>query len=225
MKAVILAAGKGSRMKELTLDTPKPLLRYQDKTLIEHKLETLPDHITDVVLVIGYLGDKIKDYFGDSWNSKNIHYVEQEEMLGTAHALFAAQHLLDEPFIVLMGDDLYGKEDLALLTSRVDGAHPHPWAVLVEQSEALQSGGKIIADEHGNLAGIVEDYDGRIPYNFVYTGACVLTPEIFALEMVQLPNSAEFGLPQTFASVAHERPIKIHHATFWKRITAPEDLL
>ncbi len=221
MKAVILCAGKGTRMQHLTLDTPKPLLTYQKKSLIEHKLEALPESIKDVVLVVGYLGDKIRNHFGDNWKGKHIQYVEQTDMLGTAHALFEARHLLDGPFIVLMGDDLYGKEDLVLLANHdVENG----WAVLVEKSEQLQSGGKIVADEHGNLKEIVEDKDGLIPYNFVYTGACLLTPEVFDLEMAPLPGGKEFGLPQTFAKAAAHRPIKINHATFWKRITAPEDL-
>ena len=218
MKAVILCAGHGKRMQHLTRDTPKPLLLYGEKTLIEHKLEALPDHINEVVLVIGYLGDKIKKYFGENWNDKKIHYVEQKEMLGTAHALYEAKHLLLEPFIVLMGDDLYGKEDIERLSQN------NEWTILVEKSSELQSGGKIVADEHGNLKEIVEDKNGIIPYNFVYTGACLLTPEIFELEMTPLPGGKEFGLPQTFAKAAGDRPIKVHHATFWKRITSPEDL-
>lgn len=218
MKVVILAAGRGTRMQHLTTDTPKPLLLYRNKTLIEHKLEALPDHIGEVIIVVGHMGEKIRKHFGDSWNGKNISYAEQSEMLGTAHALFAAKGLLDEPFIVLMGDDLYGKEDLDAL-SKESG-----WAIVVENSEELQSGGKIIQNDDGTLREIVEDKDGLIPYNLVYTGACLLTPEIFDMEMTRLQNSKEFGLPQTFAKAASERPIKIHHATHWKRITSPEDL-
>lgn len=226
MKAVILCAGKGTRMQHLTADTPKPLLIYKDKTLIEHKLIALPDHIDDVVLVVGYLGESIRSYFGDVWHggkedAKKIHYVEQTEMLGTAHALLQAKHLLDEPFIVLMGDDLYGKEDLEILAR---SETQNNWAILVERSEHLQNGGKIVIDEQGNLKEIAEDKAGNIPYNFVYTGACLLTPEVFDIEMTILPGGKEHGLPQTFAKVASERPIKVKHATFWKRITTPEDL-
>lgn len=218
MKAVILAAGRGTRMKHLVEDRPKPMIEYQGKTLIEHKLEALPSHITDVVIVTGYMGNIITKHFGTTWNDKRLHYVEQTELLGTAHALHTARHLLDEPFIVLMGDDLYNKEDLELLATQPD------WAILVEASQEKQSGGKIIVNEHGHLTDIVEDKDGSIPYNFVYTGACVLTPDIFDVEMTQLKNSKEFGLPQTFASVAHLRHISVHQATMWKRITSPEDV-
>ena len=215
MKAVILCAGKGTRMQHLTADTPKPLLMYKDKTLIEHKLISLPDHIKEVVLVVGYLGESIRVYFGDVWHggkedAKKIHYVEQTEMLGTAHALIQARHLLDEPFIVLMGDDIYDKEDLALLSMQKD------WAILVENSmtisEGLQENGRLMTEDDKNFK------------NFAYTGACFLTPEVFNLPMVMLSGGKEYGLPQTFATALPERAIKIFETKNWKRITAPEDL-
>jgi NDP-sugar pyrophosphorylase family protein len=215
MKAVILCAGKGKRMQHLTLDIPKPLLMYKDKTLIEHKLHALPDHINDVVLVVGHLGESIRSYFGDVWHgekedAKKIQYVEQTEMLGTAHALIQAKHLLDEPFIVLMGDDLYDKEDLALLSMQKD------WAILVENSTTISEG----SQENGRLM-TEEDKDFK---NFAYTGACFLTPDFFNLPMVMLSSGKEYGLPQTFASAVPERAIKIFKAKNWKRITTPEDL-
>ncbi len=219
MKAVILCAGKGTRMGDLTTDTPKPLLLYKEKNLIEHKLDTLPDDIDEVVLVIGYLGDRIREYFGNEWRGLKITYVVQSEMLGTAHALFEAKHYLDKPFIVLMGDDLYGKEDLESFVQHKE------WAILVERPEGAQSGGKIVADTQGNLKEIVEDKDGSILDGLLYTGACILTPEVFDLEMAQLKNSKEYGLPQTFSKAAAARPIKIQYASFWKRITSPEDLV
>lgn len=211
MKAVILCAGKGTRMQHLTLDTPKPLLMYKDRTLIEHKLSALPEHIQDVVLVVGYHGDKIRKHFGDSWkdeqgNAKKIHYVEQKEMLGTAHALVQAKHLLDEPFIVLMGDDLYGKEDLEILTKPDT---QYEWSILVEN---IQEDERFMSKEDKNFK------------NFTYTGACLLTPDVFELPMVMLSGGKEYGLPQTFATAVPERAIKILKAKNWKRITAPEDL-
>lgn len=221
MKCIILSAGKGTRMRELAINTPKPLLLYKEKTLLEHKFEALPDSITDIVLVIGYLGDKIKEYFGDSWNGKKIHYVTQEEMLGTGHAIWTAKEVLDSPFMVLMGDDLYAKEDMEKMIQHFK--QNNEWSVLVEKPEGMLTAGKIVQDENGNLKDIIEDKEGTMP-GFVYTGACFLTPELFKYELVQLPGSKEFGLPQTFVQAVSEHNIKIHETSFWKRITAPEDL-
>lgn len=72
MKIVILAAGKGARMNDLTNMTPKPLLKYEGKNLLEHKLDALPENITEIIFVIGYLGDQIKEYFKDSYKGTPI---------------------------------------------------------------------------------------------------------------------------------------------------------
>jgi len=219
MKVVILAAGKGTRMGELTKDTPKPLLKYKGKTLLEQKFEKLPESTTGIVLVIGYLGEKIKETFGDSWNNIPIIYIEQKEMLGTAHALWQCREVLDEPFIVLMSDDLYSEKDLNMMANTEEGK----WAVLAYPDNPGVKAGKIVKDENGNLKEIYEDFDGTSEYNLIYTGVCYLTPEIFNKEMVQLSNG-EFGLPQTITSFVGEKDIKVLETNEWIRITAPEDL-
>src|SRR3989344_2665566 len=110
MQAVILAAGLGTRMGELTKRTPKPLLKIGDQNLLERNLENLPPEIKEVVLVIGYLGGQIRKHFGNKWRGRTIRYVEQKEPKGTAHALFICQELLEDRFLVLMGDDLYAQK-------------------------------------------------------------------------------------------------------------------
>ncbi len=218
MKIIILAAGKGTRMNELTNDTPKPLLQYEGRNLLEHKLDILPSSITEIIFVIGYLGQKIKDYFGDSYKNIPIRYVEQKEMKGTAHALWQCKEFLDEPFIVLMGDDLYGAQDIKKLINQED-----VWAVLTYPDVPGVKASKIIKDAQGNLKEIYEDFDGTSPYNLVYTGACVLTPDIFSKEMTQLSNG-EYGLPQTITKFVTEQNIKVLETNHWVRITSPEDL-
>jgi NDP-sugar pyrophosphorylase family protein len=219
MKAVILAAGKGTRMGELTKDTPKPLLKYKGKTLLEQKFEKLPQNTTGIVLVIGYLGDKIKEAFGDNYNGIPITYVEQREMLGTAHALWQCKEILDEPFMVLMSDDLYSEEDLDKIANLKEGE----WAVLAYPDKPETKAGKIVKDERGNLKEIYEDFEGASEYTLIYTGVCLLTPEIFEKEMVQLSNG-EYGLPQTFTQFAKEKEIRVFETKNWIRITSPEDL-
>lgn len=218
MKIVILAAGKGTRMNHLTQDIPKPLLTYQGKNLLEHKLDILPSTIHEILFVIGYLGDKIKQYFGDSYRGIPIRYIEQKETKGTAHALFQCKEFLDETFMVLMGDDLYAQDDIEKLVS-LEGS----WAVLAYPDVPGTKAGKIVKDEAGNLKEIYEDFEGNSPYNLLYTGACVLTPDIFNKEMTQLSNG-EFGLPQTITKFIDERPILVLETNNWVRITSPEDL-
>src|SRR3989344_8009398 len=115
MQAVILAAGLGTRMGKLTKDTPKPLLKINNETLLEHNFRAMPDEIDEVMLVIGYLGGQIRKKIGDEFEGKKIIYLEQKELKGTAHALFQCKDLLEDRFLVIHGDDLYSKTDLAEL--------------------------------------------------------------------------------------------------------------
>lgn len=108
MKAMILAAGRGERMRELTANTPKPLLRAGGKTLLTFHLEALRKAgFRDVVINVAYLGQQIIDFAGngDVWGL-NIEYSrEGEEPLETAGGIIQALPLLgDKPFIVINAD-------------------------------------------------------------------------------------------------------------------------
>ena len=107
MKAFILAAGKGERLKPLTNNTPKPLIPIKGKPLLEWNLLKLKSAgITDVVINLHYLGDEIINYFGDGRNlNLNIKYSMEQNLLGTGGALIQGKSFLDDsPFILLSGD-------------------------------------------------------------------------------------------------------------------------
>ncbi|MFT5421021.1 MAG: MurNAc alpha-1-phosphate uridylyltransferase [Candidatus Endobugula sp.] len=107
MKAMILAAGRGERMRPLTDTIPKPLLSVANKPLIVYHLEKIAAmEITEVVINIAYLGDKIRQALGDGsrWGL-TIQYSEETEPLETAGALLHALPLLgDTPFLLVNGD-------------------------------------------------------------------------------------------------------------------------
>ena len=107
-KAVLLVGGKGTRLKPLTDKTPKALLEVHKKAVTEHIFDLLKKHgIRDIVLCVGHLKSKIKDYFGDGSNfGVNITYVEEDEPLGTAGPLKLAKKYLKGSFIVSNGDEL-----------------------------------------------------------------------------------------------------------------------
>ena len=67
MQAVILAAGHGTRLRPLTYQMPKPLIKVADKCLIEHNIFNLPSEISELIIVIGYLGEQIQNYFGENY--------------------------------------------------------------------------------------------------------------------------------------------------------------
>lgn len=233
MKLVILAAGKGKRMGESSNHTPKPILKYKDKTLIHHKLEQLPGGIEEIIIIIGHLGEKIVEAIGDTYAGIPITYIKQEELLGTGHSLWQAQDAIgNSPFFVLMGDDLYSKEDLEEMI-RAYKDNNESWVALVQDIPEKMSAGKCVIDENGLLTSIIEDPEGKIEKNTMYTGGCLLTPEIFSLPLVKISDT-EYGLPQTFIQEERHssgrgpsgrRDIHAVQAQYWKRITAPEDLV
>lgn len=107
-KALLLLGGKGTRFRPITYEMPKALLPVQGRTVPEHMIDLLKKYgIIDLVFSIGYLGDKIRDYFSDgSRFGVNITYVKETEPMGSAGAIKLASGLLKDPFIVTNGDEL-----------------------------------------------------------------------------------------------------------------------
>jgi len=107
MKAMILAAGRGQRMMPLTQAMPKPMLKVQNKPLIEHHVNNLKAAgITDIVINLAWHGDKIKAYFkdGSEFGVNIVYSQEVEGGLETAGGIIQALPLLGESFIVINGD-------------------------------------------------------------------------------------------------------------------------
>lgn len=107
-KAVLLVGGKGTRLRPLTDKTPKALLEVQGKAVTEHLFDLLKKYgVRDVILCVGHLKEKIRDYFGDGSSfGMNVNYADEDEPLGTAGPLKVARHLLKDSFIVSNGDEL-----------------------------------------------------------------------------------------------------------------------
>ncbi|WP_088102466.1 sugar phosphate nucleotidyltransferase [Halalkalibacter urbisdiaboli] len=108
MKGVIMAGGKGTRLRPLTCQLPKPMVPLVQKPVMEYSIELLKKYgITDIAVTVQYLPDAIRDYFGDGQEfGVNLHYFEEETPLGTAGSVKQAQDFLDEPFVVVSGDAL-----------------------------------------------------------------------------------------------------------------------
>jgi len=106
MKALILAAGQGTRLKCLTHRRPKPMLPLRGKPLLQHSLEWLARHdIREIALNLHYRPEAISGYFGDgSPFGVQLEYSYEVSLLGTAGAAKRLQYFLDEPFIVVYGD-------------------------------------------------------------------------------------------------------------------------
>jgi bifunctional UDP-N-acetylglucosamine pyrophosphorylase/glucosamine-1-phosphate N-acetyltransferase len=138
MQAVVLAAGEGTRMRPLTETVPKPMLPVADRPLVAHTADAAVEAGADeLVFVVGYEADAVREWFGDSHRGVPIRYAVQADQLGTAHAVAAAREHLTGEFVVLNGDDLYDRDAVealfdadgpALGAYRVDD--PRPYGVL-----------------------------------------------------------------------------------------------
>jgi UDP-N-acetylglucosamine diphosphorylase / glucose-1-phosphate thymidylyltransferase / UDP-N-acetylgalactosamine diphosphorylase / glucosamine-1-phosphate N-acetyltransferase / galactosamine-1-phosphate N-acetyltransferase len=106
MKAVILTAGEGTRMRPLTYKKPKTMLQVGGKPIIQYNIEALKRAgIKDILMVVGYKKSSIKAHFKNGIkHGVNITYINQKEQLGTAHAIGTLKEITNEPFIVLNGD-------------------------------------------------------------------------------------------------------------------------
>ncbi|MEX2015565.1 MAG: sugar phosphate nucleotidyltransferase, partial [Candidatus Hydrogenedentales bacterium] len=121
MKAVILAAGKSTRTYPLTLTRPKPLLPIANRPLLARQLDALAGLVDEVLLVVGYRQEMIRERFGDHYRDIRLVYVEQTEQQGTGHAVLQCAPHLNGPALVLNGDDLYAPEDLRALVATEQG--------------------------------------------------------------------------------------------------------
>jgi len=216
MQAVILAAGRGKRLRPLTDVTPKPLLKVAGKPILEHNLRQLPSQVKEVILVVNYLKEQIKSYFGKEFFGKKITYIEQEEMLGTAHALWACKkYLKNEKFIAMNGDDFYYQEDMARCLS-------YDHCILVKKLNNLGRFDLVKTDKQDFLKGFIKNHLTNSS-GLVNIGFYVLSKNIFNYKMVSMANG-EFGLPQTIISMTKDYPVKIIRANYWLPVGFPEDL-
>ena len=183
-KALILAGGKGTRLRPLTLKTPKGLIDVQGKTLTEWLFELLKKYgIRDVVLSVGYLADNIRDYFTDgSRFGMNIDYVEEnpDKPLGTGGPLRLAKDMLKDSFIVSNGDELkciniprmfrLHKRKKALVTIALTSVDdPSQYGV------ARLDGSRI-------LEFVEKPKKSEAPSNFINSGFYIIEPEV--IEMI-----------------------------------------
>ncbi|ELZ47208.1 nucleotidyl transferase [Halorubrum coriense DSM 10284] len=172
MYGVVLAAGRGTRMRPLTDRRPKPLLPVGDRSLLERVFETARDVVDEFVVVTGYRGEAIREAIGESYRDRPVHYVEQAEALGTAHAVAQAEPVVDDDFLVLNGDVL---ADASLPRALAEAGAPAVAATEVEDPRAY---GVFSVDGDGSLAGIVEK-PADPPTNLANVGCYAFEPEVF----------------------------------------------
>lgn len=218
MIAIILAAGRGTRMAPLTDDLPKPMLSVLGKNIIEWKLESLPKEIDEIIMIVGYKKEIIKNYFGSSWRGIPINYIEQITLNGTGGAIALCEKYIKDKALILMGDDIYNKEDLEKLCK-----YDNAILVLDEGELGLTKKAQVI-EKNGLLIGLNEGQSQTgVKSSLINTGAYVLSKEYFKYPLVNV-SETEFGLPNTLVQVAKDISVNVLQAKWWIQITSPEHL-
>ena len=174
MRAVILAAGEGTRMRPLTENRPKVMLPIANKPMLEHTiLEAKSADITDFVLIVGYRQEAIRQYFGDgSRLGVRIEYVVQEKQAGTGHAFGMAAKACDGRFIALNGDVTVRAEHLKKLACRRDDA-----VITVKEVGDPRSYGVI--EVAGDRVSRIIEKSPEPPTNLANAGIYLFDPCIF----------------------------------------------
>lgn len=215
---VIMAGGLGTRLRELTKDTPKPMLKVGGKPMIEHIIDMFVLHgFTKFIISVNYKAEIIKEYFKDgSGFGIEVKYIEEKKRLGTGGALSLIDIKFDEPFFVTNGDVLtslnYEKllnfhkkqKSIATMCTR-KYSHQIPYGV-------------IEVDPDNNLVGMKEK--PTIDF-FINTGIYVLEPEVLSC----VPKNKFFDLPCLFDILNHENKITKSYeiSDYWIDMGKPSD--
>lgn len=196
MQAVVLAAGKGTRLRPLTDDKPKVLVEVNGTPLIQDVFDNLIDAgATELIVIVGYKAEQIIDRYGDEYGGIPITYAHQREQLGLAHAILQAEPHIDGNFMLMLGDNVF-RGNLSDVVNRQQEDRADA-AFLVEEVpyEEASRYGVLDTNEYGEVIEVVEKPEDP-PSNLVMTGFYTFTPAIFhACHLVQPSERGEYELP------------------------------
>jgi NDP-sugar pyrophosphorylase family protein len=216
VRAFILAAGEGSRLRPLTDGMPKPMLAVRGRPLLEYNVRLLVQYgITDITINTHYRPEKITAHFGDgSAFGATIRYTFEPTLLGTAGALNNARDLFDEAFLLVFGDNLSTCNLRALGSSvRPDDAG----AIALFHREDVAQSGVAVLDVDDRIVEFVEKpIPPNVPSHWVNAGLVVVTPRLAA--MIPASGPSDFGrdiFPSVLAQDMSLRGYRMHERLWW----------
>jgi NDP-sugar pyrophosphorylase family protein len=219
MKAMILAAGVGSRLDPLTRNVPKPMVPIVNRPVIEHLIEKLKKSgFDEIVINVHYLGGVIRDYVGDgSKFGVKIHVEQEDQLWGDAGSLKRVEaHFQNETFLVIGGDDISNIDISGLVAFHKDKKATSTIATtLVDDPSQF---GIVLTDEDGRINRFLEKpKTGGAFSNTANTGVYVFEPEVFAL----IPSGVAFGFGNNVFPALLEagKPLYAFHTqSYWQDV-------
>ena len=221
MVAVIMAGGKGTRIASLNSTIPKPLLPVAGKPVLEHEIDCLKRQgITDVILTVGYMADRIVDYFGNgSRFGVRIDYIREAVPMGTAGALYYLKDKVKDDFLLLNGDMIFDV-DFHRLTD-FHKSHNADVTLLVHPNDHPYDSGIIIADENNRVRGWLTKEDERGWYsNCVNAGIHVMSPRM--LDKLTEPKKTDLDRDLLKPSIPGGRIYAYRSPEYVKDMGTPE---
>jgi len=182
MQALVLAGGEGTRLRPLTLTTPKPVLPLAGRPFLTFMLDWIHGHgVDEAILSLGFLSDAVHEVLGDIQSGMRLRYVHEEEPLGTAGPvrLAADEGILADRFLVLNGDVLTDM-DLTAEIARHEQTGAAGTLALIEV-EDVESYGVVPTEDDGSVIEFREKSPGPAPTNRINAGAYVLERSVVDL--------------------------------------------
>ena len=197
MQAVVLAAGKGTRLRPLTDDKPKGMVEVAGKPLLTRCFEQLRDlNAEELIVVVGYMQESIISHYGDEFDGVPITYAHQREQKGLAHALLTAEEHIDEDFMLMLGDNVFEANLCDVVDRQLEERADAAFLVEPVPHEDAGRYGVCDTNHYGEITEVIEKPDAP-PTNLVLTGFYTFSPAIFhACHLVQPSNRGEYELSE-----------------------------
>jgi bifunctional UDP-N-acetylglucosamine pyrophosphorylase/glucosamine-1-phosphate N-acetyltransferase len=229
MKAIILTAGEGTRMRPLTVTKPKTMLQVGGKPILQYNVESLRDAgIKDITLVVGYREEVIKDHFRNGTDfGVNINYVTQKERLGTAHAIGSTRGIVKGSFIILNGDIIVDPILIEDLITKYQTENARSVLVLTEVDDPSSFG--VVEIDEDRITNIIEKPEpGKAPSNLINAGIYLFDDQIFeAIEKTEKSQRGEYEITDSLLIQMKngEKVLGLRSKNNWIDIGRPWELL
>ena len=227
-KAVLLAAGRGTRMRELTADLPKPMIEVRGKPVLQHIVEGLRDAgVRKFLIVVGYRADAVQNFFGDGARYKiDIQYATQTTQDGTGRVVDLARNFVnDSAFILAYGDILVASENYKRIVDLTEDVEA---LISVTRGEDVSKGGAVFLNEKMELVDLREkSKPGEAASSWYNAGLYAFRESIFKFTAKLKPSPrGEYELTDAIRELAQSgKKVKALELTGeWADVRDPEVL-
>jgi len=206
MKAMLLAAGEGRRLRSLTDRIPKPMLRIAGRPILEYNIRLLAYYgFREIIINLYHCPEVVTDYFGDGsrWGV-SIRYSLEEKLLGTAGAVKRVQAFFDQTFLVMYGDNLTNCNLNALL-ARHRATSAMATVALFYRQDVSASGVAVLSEEDRIRRFIEKPQMNSVSSHWVNAGLLVLEPQV--LQFIPEDHPVDFGYDVLPALIAEGLPV------------------